>query len=459
MSLRWVTTRDNISAAAEILRNFYNFHCERGIRNPHYNELRGDHAATIRVNHILNFRDKFLGQGNTEAAKLCDLILFEEIKNLQNPEMYRKGHNHGLMIDITLLKLAKINNSYKSNIDISEISRRGHETLLEMFTENGITREHSISYQEFNYPLAVEFLDLCTGQDSRVNRQYRAVLERETRNILAFALRDCGEYFTLGDTLKQPALSIRQAHPEILMSPVESSQLGNVGNRLYCQDGFFFYKRRAMGESAPFEKDLHFAATCTWHSANHKQDDELSFCLEVGGDLIFDDPGYTVYTPEIDSTLLPASSHSTVFLPHFPFCNTQEPASGSEILQYYETSLGFHLEMVHRRVPLYKIARTFSLVGSLLEIIDSIESERDAELQAEIEHNFILSPGITALIENTSAVLRKNGKIIAIVSTHEQGTWIETRQHTVGSDRFEYIETTKLAFSSPSTEVIFQVQI
>src|SRR5690606_17898434 len=91
MSLRWISPNREDSFIITILRSFFNFHCEKLIKNPYYNKMRGDHAATRRIKQVLAFKEKFQKKGNHPGVALCDQIIIRDIENLQKPDMYRAG--------------------------------------------------------------------------------------------------------------------------------------------------------------------------------------------------------------------------------------------------------------------------------------------------------------------------------------------------------------------------------
>lgn len=456
MSLRWISTNFDSDKLFEILKSFYRFHCVRQAKNPYYNQMRGDHAGSIRLRQLISFRDRFLKLENVPATGICDRLIKADIDNLQSSQMYRHGHNHGLMVDILLLQIWKENPRFRLSIKADVVAARGLETLNKMFDENGITLEHSISYQEHNYPLAIQFLELHPNHQSEDVIKRKKKLETTTKRILAWALRDAGEYFAMGDTLRTPSAQIRTKHPEIVATPRELSLLGTKGNRLYTEDGFFFYKRKFDSTNVQC-KNIHFSATCGWNSINHKQDDELSFCLEVDGNIIFDDPGYTVNIQARDERLRKSSSHSTVEILNSPFCDAKQFPIGSSITSWLELDDGFTLNMSHQRIAAHLISRQISLQGDTMGIRDSVTPAPAQTLNAA--HNFVLHPEINIQIENTVVLLYKSNVLMAeIRPSSSSGEWQSETIDYIGTDKYKYLSTIKLSFHSSQKNCEFQIK-
>lgn len=458
MSLRWIPANFDADLLFYIVKSFHQFHCVRQSRNPYYTHLRGDHAAVIRIEQILSFRKRFSELDNIPAMGICDRIIRAEALNLQRAEMYRKGHNHGLMVDIALLTLWNDYPAYRGSIDPVAVAARGQATLDEMFTHDGITREHSISYQEHNYPLAIQFLDLHPQHDETRIKNRKSTLAKNTRKILAFALRDCGEYLAVGDTLRAPNKRIRASHPEIAASQNELANLGFKGHRLYSDTGLFFYKRRKT-DGDTFQKDIHLSATCGWNSVNHKQDDELSFCLEIDGYLIFDDPGYTVNVMSRDRKIRKASAHSTIEIAEKPFCDVRAAPRGSRIDEWFETMNGFVVGMSHDRIADHAISREISLYSEYLTIRDKIHRS-DFSNPLLAFHNFVLHPDISAEISDLKVKLHTKGSLLVaeIDIIEGNGCWSSENLDYIGLDKYVYLSTTKLVFKSSQEFCEFKIE-
>lgn len=313
--------------------------------------------------------------------------------------MYRHGHNHGLMVDLALLNLAKEFPEYRRNIDFDLVTNRSSRTVDAMWHSSGLTKEHSVSYQEYNIPLTVEYFesinDLGLATASVVNLEN---ILGASKKLLGYALKSNGEYFPLGDSFRFPNAKIlnkifgengmHESSPHHLLLPYS----GEEG--FYISDHFYIYRNTVSG------RKVHFAATCCWDSHNHKQNDELSFCLEVDGVTIFDDPGYTEFSDwGTIEELKKEDVHSTLTILGESWSDKKEP-NGKSYLSAREMEDGFSLLMVAERVAGITFEREIILKGKALIINDNIahSSASQERVETQVKSRFVLSKGVKAAL-------------------------------------------------------------
>src|SRR5690606_26745470 len=102
LSLRWLKDKSE-SEIYSILNDFYHYHYVLKKKNVYLHSLRGDHAAAIRIELLINFLDIY--RDNLDLVQIIKNIFKSEISLLLNEKMYRKGHNHGLMLDNAIIEL------------------------------------------------------------------------------------------------------------------------------------------------------------------------------------------------------------------------------------------------------------------------------------------------------------------------------------------------------------------
>ena len=205
-SLRWTRSIRDKTQVEEILKSYYESHCVKKIKNPYYVNRRGDHTGAIRLRIFSNLKKRY--EEDIDAISIvdiCNLLIKAEVKNLQRPEMYRDGSNHGLMLDIALLNVVVDFPEFASDVDLPLIKKRSVDTIDRMWHESGLTREHSISYQEFKLPITVEYFNVfnALGEEPGCKADLSRILE-ESKKLLGFALKANGEYFPLGDSFREP---------------------------------------------------------------------------------------------------------------------------------------------------------------------------------------------------------------------------------------------------------------
>ncbi|MGG5152600.1 heparinase II/III domain-containing protein, partial [Alcaligenes aquatilis] len=298
-------------------------------------------------------------------------------------------------------------------MDSSLIVNRGFSSLKSLFDSDGITMEHSVSYQEYNYPVAIEFLNSARkfSVDGNFNCQ---VLKKATVDFIRYFSRSNGEFFPLGDSFREGNKGIRKIFlSDSDLSPVINS-LAPDSQSLFCKNGFFSYVRNLSNLK------IHFVSVCSWNSYHHKQDDELSFCFEIDGNLVFDDPGYSDMVPKNDLDMLrSADYHSTVAVIGKEFSKRNSAPKNSSFTYWKECPSGFHLQGQHSRIENVLVTRIYEMVGKRLSIIDSIESPIDLSTK----HGFVLGQGVDVEIKGRQVFLSKNGADLGVLSAEEEGYW------------------------------------
>lgn len=414
-SLRWLPAEKNLDLIEKTLRDFYNFHCIKKNKNPYYNELRGDHTAAIRLDVLIKINSKFQTNNSISGIGICNRLIKAEIKNLHNEKIYRAGHNHGLMIDLALLDLAHPSSGYSSEIQADLIIERSGKTLDAMWHSTGLTKEHSVSYQEFNILLTLKYFERLDELKIEPRCQVRMQdILMESRRFLGYALKKNGEYFPLGDSFRIPNLQILQkvyGGKSVIDSTVFDLLFPfSLKNGAYTNDHFFIFRGTVEN------KKIHFAATCCWDSHNHKQNDELSFCLEIDGVTVFDDLGYTEFLPwEKILELKSEENHSTINIEGHQWSNVVGSNGRSKIVKANFDDLRFVIEMTASRVEGFNFHRKIELKNNILSIYDSIEAANKEHFKANRKFIFGKSIELCQASQNMVHVL-SDGQDIACIS-------------------------------------------
>ncbi|MGP9632699.1 heparinase II/III domain-containing protein [Halomonas sp. AOP43-A1-21] len=342
---------------------------------------------------------KYQHHGLHTIKNITNRLIIEEVKNLQSPRMYRAGHNHGLMVDLALLNLIKFFPEYKNKINVDLVLQRSSNTLKEMWHPSGLTKEHSVSYQEYNIPLTADYFLLLQELEleAYTSIDLNSVLE-ESKRFLGYALKSNGEYFPLGDSFRLPNKKILNN-----IYGVSSEYLDNAHKLLspcsnedgfYTNDHFFIYRRDING------KKIHFAATCCWDSHNHKQNDELSFCLDVNGVTIFDDPGYTEFT-DWDSmlNLKSESMHTTITIDDKAWGDVLYTNNKSKVIVNNVDCDGFNISMLMERYEGIQFIRNINFEKGVFEISDTAISKAQI-LSIRFNRAFIFGNNIDVVLKD-----------------------------------------------------------
>jgi hypothetical protein len=426
--------------------------------NPMVGSRIGDHTTTLRLENVGAFRAVFLALEDKDAVALCERLMREDMAALLSPEVYRPWHNHGVMADTAILEaLETLGAMGSDDANLREfVVRRGMASQAALYDEAGTTREHSVSYQEHNYPVVMRFLRAAAGETSshqRVKQDFRQdFLAQASREMFSHFTRSNGQFFPVGDSFRLPNRAILEAHPEIDPALVRTEEAGAGPERVYCKGGFFSYSRDVAAAR------VHFVATGSWNSGRHKQDDDLSFCLELGGTMIFDDPGYSDSAkPDVAKLLGSADVHSVVTVQGRPFGDRGREPSGSSLREWSCHAGGFELRGSHSRIPGVIVRRCWTLTGNRLTLTDWIkvsdQDEADKVGSAGGMHGFVLAPAVTfAEIDAGILILLKcDGRAVGVLrATDDSGGWSATTIPHVGTDRRQVGRTTRLVYTAPA---------
>lgn len=443
-SLRWVKNVKDLDVRKKILVSFYKFHCERKIHNPYYSSLRGDHTASIRLTIVFDLREAFKKEGVVSGYGICNRLINAELVNLQNPSMYRTGHNHGLMVDLSILNLIRRDSSFDKKVNIEKILKRSGVTLDCLWHDSGQTKEHSISYQEFNLPLVKQYFYLLDelNLNARTKIDFES-LKYETQKILGYALKNSGEYFPLGDSFRKPN--------EKLLSNIYKGLSTGAKNILrpfslekgeLKKEGFYIKRFECDG------KLIHFAATCGWDSFSHKQNDEFHFCLDVNGYTFFDDPGYSTACDKDTTAFLKSEDAHTTFTIMGSQWSDRKKTNGKSKIEYRtenhkDTDTG--ISMSHERIDGVVSSRKVAFNDSHIIITDSLENNYENKFSkdevVEIRHRFVLSPEVKADICKESMCCRLNVGDITCFLYYTSGSASLSEIPYVGKDKKEIIKT------------------
>lgn len=441
MSLRWISKK-NEGEVYQALHSFYVFHLKKKVANKVYNTLRGDHTAAIRLEVLIDIFEMY--EGNEKISFIVRSLINQDVSNLQKDDMYRAGHNHGLMVDIALLKAYEFS-SFRKKINLENVVNRSLITLEGMWHRDGFTKEHSVSYQEYNLPISIEAISLVKRylKNDDAIAKMKGVAEF-SQKVLGFCLRKNGEYFPLGDSFRKPNKNILSGvygngDPVLALHPYSTSK-GEMLTKGY----YFFRNKTSIG-------DIHFAATCCWESINHKQNDEGAFCLEVDGEIFFDDPGYTTaHSKEVTSFLKSEEAHSTITIVGKEWGNRAKVNSRSFIEKDINDQ---KLRMRHSRIVGFNFERIVSIVSNEISIKDTIARCEVGDAEKEVvNYRFVLSPSVNVFslvgdeVNGVTLILESNGVYLKLKSS--VSNYDVSDIYYVGSDKKDLISTKVVDFKA-----------
>lgn len=457
VSLRWLKNHRDEEFRIAVLKDFYDFHIAKRKKNPYYSDLRGDHTMAIRASELLLLADGFKKAGNTQGLALCEALVKAEILNMSRPAVYRSGHNHGLMLDMALLKCGLAFPSLAARVDVGMVVKRAMKTLQAMFTDSGYTKEHSASYQVFNAALAVECVLLLKSSrvGSRAFESFVVRIAEATETLARFFVNSSGECFPIGDSFR---LMLGPQFEKVMQYIGKEDALGSgfygvpwqveTDESLHVRDSF-----AALRYSSPSAGKWQLFFTCGWYSHNHKQNDEMAFCLEIDGRVIFDEVGYTEFVPW-ESVLehKKETLQSNFSLTGVPWTDTQSADGSSQILNVENRHDAFSIAAEHQRMPGFIASRALVFdKSSQLRITDRLKAVTGEEFNQELEHRFVLSPDLELrLHEDYVSIGWDGGHQLRVSASGSDGRWIVRDVPYVTADRTVVTSTKMLVFVAAS---------
>jgi hypothetical protein len=397
-SLRWLGKHHPVE---DIIEDFYAYHFVDKNRHPYFNTRAGDHTISIRLIKCCKMHEK----ASSSAKSVLEKIMKFDVSSLLKESVYRIGHNHGLMADVALLQAAKISKYCSKIIDIHHVQERAKHTLSDMFFQDGLTKEHSLSYQLWNLNYAIEYFRESSIEplaDASEEEAYRLF----SKEFIDHFLVDSTHQFPIGDSFRKLNLN--------LYEKVFTSKPQPVSGK-YHNDQF-----SSVRYENQYSQMVHATLVSGYNSHIHKQDDDLSFCLAIDGKIIIDDAGYSdTATAEEYAFLASTGAHSMLTLPGMEFLENQGKG-GSNVDSVSESNGQFHLSGTHQRVLNTVIEREVLATSKGITINDSIESPNLLDSQV-VNRRFVINPEFHFEILDThgATITDQNGKEIVFVHSKD----------------------------------------
>ncbi|WP_279144056.1 heparinase II/III domain-containing protein [Helicobacter pullorum] len=454
MSLRWINESFSKEQIRTIILDFYNFHFVKKVSHSYYVQMCADHCTCIRLFKMYRIRSLF--DDDSEILNIISCIIARDLKFLQNDKIYRVGHNHGIMADTTLFFF--YNNGFRDHISLMPILHRSYITFNAMWSSFGETREHSVTYQEFNLEQTLAYLrelDILFNRNKNescdlfVNSTNKTseLLKETTKIFLGFMLTSKKLYFPIGDTVRKPSVGSLSKIFFPSRKTMDISEIlypYSVMNGSYSSESYFMYRERSFG------RYIHFVCTCNWNSDAHKQNDELHFCLQIDDDIIFDDCGYTDFlSKEQYGELASEFSHSGITINNHNYTPKEKSNNKSKILNAEANLFGFKVAMQHNRIENCCINREIVFNNKLcfFEINDEVISE-DSLIGEQINFRFVLSPHISVLRLKNKGVLLSTKNNIKYMLTLDAIFNIEVRKIIYAGEDYPNLSFTNVIILS-----------
>lgn len=411
MSLRWLKQLENKNLSYKILEDFIDYHSAENSKSIYYLGYTADHTASIRLKILVEFYNLLLPDISLRRKVASEI--YKTARSMLN-ETYKENNNHGLMVDMSLIGCLKYDFFFNFiATDIKFIKDRIIKQLRGIFFENGYTKEHSISYQEYNmgllYDLKLLLKDAKLGFsefDDIYNKCYLS-----TKKLLGYALKVDGCYIPVGDSFNTPNTKIIG----------KIYKTNNVKEALYpyadkegllCLDNF--------GIAIYRKNKLHLSLNASWNSYVHKQNDDLGLNVSYDGEDFVTEGGYSdiIDSKTIDfkseylhSTILP---HKTEWLPRF----LNDKGYSSIICSQQEESITV-MKAKHNRANYISLEREIVINENGFILTD----EASCESKKIFKHRFLVPAEHYVSYEEGVVLIKGLKSSLEIRALNGRGIW------------------------------------
>lgn len=370
-TLNWVLPflksedQDSLMTGFRIVNDWILAHCNYPV--PDERLAFNDHATSERMivlyHAYTRYKQKNMIMPQFEKCLLLSLL--GHIFFCGSLEKYNSSTNHGIIMDISLIKLLTDFQSFTKRDDFLQLAySRVWESYRKSFTAEGVHKEHSPCYHSW---IANNLNDLILTADSMnimVPDELRIVRDKAIEYTDQLQIN--GYFPTIGDC------SCNKRNTFAKLTPPEENGLD-----IYPLSGWAFI-RDSMNKSTVIIQSDFFSTV-------HYQQDETSFILNVDGYDLIIDPGLFNYTPgaEFNTYMRSAFAHNVTVIDNMEFNPDTANTGLSGITRYYSeannngSACGI-IELVH---PHYRqkgveIYRQFAFLGNNSYVVnDEIHSD------------------------------------------------------------------------------------
>lgn len=326
--------------------------------------------------------------------------ILSHIALLTSQEKYWVGHNHGIIVDMTLLNVMEKLEEFKFRDEVNKVAKiRLFDQLTYTFTEDGVHKEHSACYQYFIFRRLKESIKHFSDEPAYA-RQLND-LAHKAGEFLAYLLRPDFTLPKIGDCYSEKPLP-----KKLLVDLIRTDAGYNSIHDDTLLDRLFF----ALDEIRVFAKSgwavfrschvpaIHIAVQSDFFNFSHYQKDDMSFVLHAEGRDLIIDPGLLGYGNDDFSVYFRKSTraHNVLLVDGNDYNYNLEKTGLSGITRSYIDSMGKEwggiVEFTHPHYSFLgiEIFRQFGKINDTCYVIRDITKSDSNRLYQRLFH---LAPG------------------------------------------------------------------
>lgn len=295
LSLRWLYRLSDYRTRVLFALDFYAAVLTDESLQSHVSGRKRDHSSAIRA-EVLNsliVDDGFSGLSESERGVLKKFLV-ATVSEITSVETYKYGHNHGLLIDSSVLAiLVGPSGGVLGCSFFLQALKRVSKQLSLLYCNAGYTLEHSISYQEYNLFtlfsikgfLERGFYNIGWGSKGEVFKVIARIdsIIDSSRKILFSACSLEGSYIPFGHSFRLPNANILN---RVYGCGSPAGFFDDDKSYLFCASiaGFGIYKG---------VDGIHAGMVNAFNANSHRSADQLSIYLSIAGRVVFDDAGFS----------------------------------------------------------------------------------------------------------------------------------------------------------------------
>lgn len=411
-----------------------------------------DHAVAFRSLHLLQTMANELEQDDPDTVfiqKIFDHISLN-ITFMMDPKNYR-AHNHSLMMDRTLLYLAKIT---KENPNFYEkiyypTAARTIENIDKVIDPTGLAREHSTTYHIFNHNLNKSILTLIDDED--INPAFQLKMLRKNDVLLQLVKPDLT--FPLWGDSQIEVLNNRRAEEFDNDSRILDVLAGKRLPSMVNFDNNIATLRTQKDDSS------YVALFANFYSRVHKHNDDLSFIFQTLGTDILTDQGYYGYEKEHRPFLMSVFAHNSIAINNEDYW----PGKEGQYSRLTEYSKSDDVEIVAGKHTMYDSItvkrKLYFIKPNVIVLEDSAESEYPGMIKT-ISQQFNFGEKATdAKVSENRAVVTFPKNITATVKSFTENDTLTLEESYRSRIQYSKVPIYQIKVQKQSNKLITVIEV
>jgi hypothetical protein len=248
-----------------------------------------DETTALRLQYWLKFYIFSRSQIDEKDRLLFEEKMWETAALLAQDHFHSTNTNHGMFQDISLLLFALyFEKERKECQQYKELAiTRLKEYFTNIFTSEGVHKEHSPSYHMLVVNNVKKIAGLLQGIDSDVSQSFMEIYKKG-EDFATHIIRPDGCLPAIGDT---EAKKVKiEGYAELYNSPqylyaVTSGEYGEAPterDRVFKESGYAIFRN----DWAKKEEATYVLFTAAYHTEYHKHSDDLNLCIYSNGEII-----------------------------------------------------------------------------------------------------------------------------------------------------------------------------